>query len=61
MRMMCVRLPRGIKSGHASVDTMGDLATRLFTLYNPDVALWLRVGVRVRPCHGARMVGECKY
>ena len=31
---------------------MGALITPLFTLYNPSVALWLRVGVRVRPCHG---------
>ena len=35
----------------ASVDTMGALVTPLFTLCNPGVALWLSVGVRVRPCH----------
>ena len=34
MIMMRFRLPRRISSGHASVDTMGALATRLFTLYN---------------------------
>ena len=49
MRMMCLRLLRGVRSGHASVA----LVTPLFTLYNPSVALWLRVGVRVRPYHSA--------
>ena len=47
MRMMCLRLLRGIRSGYTSVDTMGALVTPLFTLCNPGVALWLRVGVRV--------------
>ena len=51
MRMMCVRLPRGIESGHASVDTMGALATWFYPI-QPSVALWLRIGIRVRPCHG---------
>ena len=39
--------------GYASVDTLGAVITPLSTLYNPSVALWLRVGVRVRPCQGA--------
>ena len=59
-RMMCLRLLRGVRSGHASVDAMGALVTPLSTTLtecptacNPGVALWLRVGVRVRPCHGA--------
>ena len=47
MRMMCLRLLRGFRSGYASVDTLGAMITPLFTLYNPSVALWVRVGVRV--------------
>ena len=63
MRRMYFRLLTGIRSGMPwPVDTMGAVITPLFTLYNPSVALWLRVEVRVRPCHGAwHMVGECKY
>ena len=45
--MMCLRLSRGARSGYASVDAMGALVTTLFTLCNPGVARWLRVGVRV--------------
>ena len=52
-RMMCLRLLRGVRSGYASVDTMGALVTPLFTIYTPGVALWLRVGVRVIPYHSA--------
>ena len=51
MRMMCLRLLRGVRSGYTSVDTMGALVTPLFTLCSPGVALWLKVGVRVRPFH----------
>ena len=43
MRMMCLRLLRGIRSGYTSVDTMGALVTPLFTLCSHGVALWLRV------------------
>ena len=39
MRMMCLRLLKGIRSGHTSVDTMGALVTPLFTLCTPGVAL----------------------
>ena len=64
-RMMCLRLMRGIRSAYASIDAVGALVTPLSTLCNPGVALWLRVGVRVRPCHGAWWVsasmgiGQC--
>ena len=58
MRMMCLRLMRGVRSGHASVDTVSAVITSLFTLYNPSVALWLRVGVRVKPCHGSLTKSE---
>ena len=51
MRMMCLRLLRGVRSEYTSVDTVGALGTPLFSLCNPGVALWLRVGVR--PCHDA--------
>ena len=37
MRMMCLRLLRGIRSGHASVDPMVAVIIPLFTLYNPSV------------------------
>ena len=54
MRIVCVRLPRGIRSGHASVDTVGALATHLITLYNPvqPLGLGLGLGYPVKPCHG---------
>ena len=47
MRMVGVRLMRGISDGYASVHTVGALVTPLLTLCNPGVTLWLRVGVRV--------------
>ena len=43
---------RGIGSGYGSADTRGALVTPLLTLCNPGATLWLRVEVRVRPCHG---------
>ena len=52
MRILCLRLMRGIRSGYGSVDAMGALVLPLLILCSPGVALWLRVGVRVRPCHG---------
>ena len=43
MRMMCLRLLRGVRSGHVSVDAMRSLAVPLFILYDPYADLWLRV------------------
>ena len=62
MRMMCLRLLRGVRSGHASVDTMVAVITPFVTLYNPGVALWLRVGVRLDPAtaHGTWWVSATK-
>jgi hypothetical protein len=47
MRMMCLRLMKGARSGYVSVDAMRSLIVTLFILYDPYVDLWLRVGVRV--------------
>ena len=43
MRMLCLRLMRGVRSGYGSVDAMGALVTPSFTMCDPGVALWLRV------------------
>ena len=48
MRMMCLRLMKGARSGYVSVDAMRSLTITLFILYDPYVDLWLRVGVRVK-------------
>ena len=48
MRMMCLRLMKGVRSGYVSVDAMRSLTITLFILYDPYVDLWLRVGVRVK-------------
>ena len=56
MRMMCLRLMKGVRSGYVSVDAMRSLTITLFVLYDLYVDLWLRVGVRVtslaRTAHG---------
>ena len=47
MRMMCLRLMKGVRSDYVSVDAMRSLTITLFVLYDLYVDLWLRVGVRV--------------
>ena len=56
MKMSRLSLLRRVRSGHGSIDAIGALATPFVTLYTPGVALWLRVGVRIRPWHGAWLV-----
>ena len=48
MRMMCLRLMKGVRSGYVSVDVMRSLTITLFILHDLYVDLWLRVGVRVK-------------
>ena len=48
MRMMCLRLMKGDRTGYVSVDAMRSLTITLFILYGPYVDLWFRVGVRVK-------------
>ena len=62
MRMMCLRLLKGIRSGHTSVDTMGALVTPLFTLCTPGVALCLSyIGLGLGLDLGANpnLYGQC--
>ena len=57
MRMMCLRLMKGARSGYVSVDAMRALTITLFILYDPYVDLWLRVGVGVINKSLARPMG----
>ena len=47
MRMMCLRLIKGVRAGYVSVDAMRSLNIFLFILYDPSVDICLSVGVRV--------------
>ena len=54
MRMMCLRLLRGVRSGCASVDTMGALSTPClpYTTLVQLFSLGLGLGLDLATAHG---------